>query len=277
MIVTVTLNAALAVSYEASSLPDGVLTRAIYRASGRGVLAARVLHTFGHDVLACGLSGGTARDLIADDLASSGVESDFTSIGRESRRTFWIKDRETGQELRLREPGPYVTTEELGRFAADFRRRLEDATAVVLCGTLPQGLPVEIYGSLVSYAADAGIPAVVDADGEELQHGARRRPQLAITGGANAAGPGAVVSVADGIVTVSTQDGEWVAQVSQGGQLSRGALVAGLVPGELLDWSWPDRLRHALALAASTSEMGKVDLAGYEELLTGDAVKVARG
>jgi hypothetical protein len=30
----------------------------------------------------------------------------------------------------------------------------------------------------------------------------------------------------------------------------RGALVAGLVPGQLLGWSWPDRLRHALALAA---------------------------
>jgi hypothetical protein len=73
----------------------------------------------------------------------------------------------------------------------------------------------------------------------------------------------------------------------------RGALVAGLVPGFLLGWSWPDRLRHALALAAgglddaardersaaagtiSTSAVrDHVDLAAYERLL--DAVVVER-
>jgi hypothetical protein len=70
---------------------------------------------------------------------------------------------------------------------------------------------------------------------------------------------------------------------------ARGALVAGLVPGQLLGWSWPDRLRHALALAAGgagswTREPGgpedreeggegdRVDLAAYERLL--DAVRV---
>jgi len=62
--------------------------------------------------------------------------------------------------------------------------------------------------------------------------------------------------------------------------------VAGLVPGQLLGWSWPDRLRHALALAAGgagpwtswtrapgeTDERDRVDLATYERLL--DAVRV---
>ena len=63
----------------------------------------------------------------------------------------------------------------------------------------------------------------------------------------------------------------------------RGALVAGLVPGQLLGWSWPDRLRHALALAAGgagswtrvpggAEERDRVDLAAYERLL--DAVRV---
>ena len=61
------------------------------------------------------------------------------------------------------------------------------------------------------------------------------------------------------------------------------ALVAGLVPGQLLGWSWPDRLRHALALATGgagpwtrapggAGERDRVDLAAYERLL--DAVRV---
>jgi len=64
---------------------------------------------------------------------------------------------------------------------------------------------------------------------------------------------------------------------------ARGALVAGLVPGQLLGWSWPDRLRHALALAAGGAgawtrapggpeDRDHVDLAAYERLL--DAVRV---
>jgi hypothetical protein len=62
--------------------------------------------------------------------------------------------------------------------------------------------------------------------------------------------------------------------------------VAGLVPGQLLGWSWPDRLRHALALAAGGARVeakvpggpegrSYVDLATYERLL--DVVSVKAG
>jgi fructose-1-phosphate kinase PfkB-like protein len=47
----------------------------------------------------------------------------------------------------------------------------------------------------------------------------------------------------------------------------RAGLVAGLVPGSSLGWSWPDTLRHAVALAASSSADGEADLARYEALL----------
>jgi fructose-1-phosphate kinase PfkB-like protein len=43
--------------------------------------------------------------------------------------------------------------------------------------------------------------------------------------------------------------------------------VAGLVPGVLLGWSWQDRLRHAVALGASASAEGEVDLVAYERLV----------
>jgi hypothetical protein len=47
----------------------------------------------------------------------------------------------------------------------------------------------------------------------------------------------------------------------------RDALVAGFVPGIAFGWSWPDTLRHALALAASVLPSGDADLAAYERLL----------
>ena len=39
--------------------------------------------------------------------------------------------------MRFAEPGPYITPEELGQFAADYRRLMAGAAAVVLCGSLP--------------------------------------------------------------------------------------------------------------------------------------------
>ena len=328
MIVTVTLNAALDVTYEAEGLSWHAtrdVTRVRHRAGGRGVAVARVLHTFGHEVLAAGLTGGAAGELIREDLGRSGIPVAFTDIGRESRRVLEVTDPVQQRTMRLREPGPYVTTEELGRFASDYRRLLADATAVVLCGTLPAGLPPEIYGSLATWAAEAGVPVILNAGGSPLRHAATRHPDLVVpdadddaaarrppvpqparrvaTGEAAAPGEVARADEADddarasgdallrlGASAVATPSGRRVGVVTKAGRWnatldrpdtdpaggpspgSLGALVAGLVPGLLLGWSWPDLLRHAVAVAAAADPSGDVNLAEYERLV--DAVTV---
>ena len=179
VIVTVTLNAALHVDYTTGDLAaEGInaVSRPSYRAGGRGVTVARVLRAFGHDVLAAGLAGGASGELIREDLAKSGVPTAFTLIRGDSRRFFRFAGQDqTGPVMRFAEPGPYITTEELGRFAADYRRLMAGAAAVVLCGSLPDGLPADTYGSLVTYAAEAGVPVILDAGGEELKHADRPR------------------------------------------------------------------------------------------------------
>jgi tagatose 6-phosphate kinase len=260
-----------------------------YRAGGRGITAARVLSAFGHDVLAAGLVGGAAGELIREDLARSAVPTAFTQIRAESRRIFQF---EVDGPLRFGEPGPYITTEELGRFAADYRKLLSSAAAVVLCGSLPESLPPDMYASLVRYATEAGVPVILDAGGEELVLAVRNRPALVVAESREAdagqsllrLGAAAVAVVVGQTVRVVTSAGEWTAELGKpaslqaaslqaasqqarpSGGLDRGALVAGLVPGELLGWSWPDRLRHSLALAAAAAS-GDVDSAVYEELL----------
>jgi pfkB family carbohydrate kinase len=339
VIVTITLNAALHVAYTAGDAypagdqgADGItaVSRPVYRAGGRGVTVARVLRAFGHDVLAAGLAGGASGELIVQDLARSGVPTAFTLIRGESRRFFRFSGPGSPTQ-RFSEPGPYITTEELGRFAADYRRLMAEAAAVVLCGSLPDGLDADTYGSLVTYAVEAGVPVILDAGGDELKHAVGHGPDLVVA--ESGAGPGdpaelgatlvrlgagAAAVAAGDVVSAVAAGGGWTARVESppaedtaavaarpepakpepakpepakpepakpgpGYAPARGALVAGLVPGQLLGWSWPDRLRHALALAAGgagtwTREPGdaverdRVDLAAYERLL--DAVRV---
>jgi len=83
VIVTITLNASLRVGYEAERVDWGAqnrVTRVLYRAGGGGLAVARVLRAFGHDVVAAGLAGGTAGELIRADLGRSGVDTRFTTI-----------------------------------------------------------------------------------------------------------------------------------------------------------------------------------------------------
>jgi tagatose 6-phosphate kinase len=201
-----------------------------------------------------------------------------------------VRDTADGRRLSFTEPGPYITTEELGRFAADYRRLLAGATAVVLCGSLPAGIPAEVYGTLATYAAEAGVPAILDAGGQELRYGAARRPALVIpaadalapaagavtsaTPGADplallAGGAGAVALLSEHVIQALTRDGQWQAKLAGADRSPwpRHAVVAGLIPGVLLGWSWEDRLRHAVALGASVGEAGEVDIAAYERLI----------
>jgi tagatose 6-phosphate kinase len=319
VIVTVTLNPALLVRYDADQVKLGAankVSRVRHDATGRGLTVARLLHRFGHDVVAAGLAGGSSGELIRAELAQRGVATQFTRISAESRRAIRIADAATGQFTSLEEPAPYITTEELGRLAADYRALLPAATAVVLCGSLPAGLPAETYGSLTSYAAEAGVPVILNAGGSALRHGAARGPALVIPEGVadmaelseasagaglarlagGAGGPSSVVLLTERGVRAVTANGEWQASAGPAGawavgqraggepttgELTKGelttgridALVAGFVPGIALGWSWPDMLRHALALAESVTPDGEADLAAYEKLLPD--VKVA--
>ncbi|MFD7057321.1 PfkB family carbohydrate kinase [Streptomyces mirabilis] len=45
---------------------------------------------------------------------------------------------------------------------------LNNAAAVVLSGSLPPGLPVDAYASLIAMARARGVPALLDAEGEAL-------------------------------------------------------------------------------------------------------------
>jgi tagatose 6-phosphate kinase len=290
------------VEYEAECVVLGAANRvrqARHRAGGRGLAVARLLHRFGHDVVAAGLAGGSAGELIRNDLARAGVPTQFTRITAETRRQLSFAEHGPDRVTTFTEPAPYITTEELGRLAADYRALLDGATAVVLSGSLPDGLPEEIYASFVSYAAGAGVPVVLNAAGPALAYGAARQPALAVPemtaagdpgfgSGPPAAfppdGPGSVALLAPTGVQILTPGGQWRARIGAAGadggrgqSARRDALVAGFVPGIALGWSWPDILRHAVALGAAWSPLGELDVPAYEQALTGVDVEWVPG
>jgi len=317
VILTVALNATVNVSYEAEQIAWGApnhISRMTSRAGGGSLAVARVLAGLGEDVLVAGFAGGGGGDLIEADLARAGVATAFTRIGRESRRVIEVLDEAREESTRLSEPAPFITTEELGRFAGEFRKLLPGLDAVVLSGALAAGLPLDMYASLASYAAEASVPAIVHAGGPVLWRTLDRHPALVLIAstagvpGAGvsespaallargsraavmlsgaallaAAGPGparpAPGGPADPGPAGSGPDGRWRAALEgyPGLSLSAEAVVAGLLPAVTQGWSWPDALRHAVALGASADLLGEVDLDAYD-LLSSEVVLVPAG
>ena len=199
MILTVTLNLALDVTYELPGVAWGEANRVARvraRAGGKGVNVARVLHALGQEAVVTGLAGGATGDAVRADLAAAGLPDALVPIAAETRRTVAVIDAGRGYATGFWEPGPPVSGDEWQRFTTTFARLLADAAAVVLSGSLPAGLPADAYASLCREAADAGVPAILDTSGEALRrclpgHPALVKPnaeELAEAAGARAGG-----------------------------------------------------------------------------------------
>jgi tagatose 6-phosphate kinase len=297
MIVTVTLNLALDVTYRVPAVElhaANRVTAVAHRAGGKGVNVARVLKALGHETLVCGLAGGATGTSVSADLAAAGLDVALTEIGGETRRTLAVVDEARGDATGYWEPGPRVDGAEWERLLATYDEVLAGADAVVLSGSLPPGLPADAYAILCRRASDAGVPAVLDADGEPLRRGLAGSPalvkpnrdELERTTGASdpvagaesllAAGAGAVVvsQGADGLLAV-TPDGRWRAappghvegNPTGAGDAAVAALTAGLVEG----LPWPERLARAAAVSAAAVAApvaGSFDRELFERLLT---------
>ncbi|RJL34354.1 1-phosphofructokinase family hexose kinase [Bailinhaonella thermotolerans] len=296
MILTVTLNAALDVTYSVPSLVAGSSHRVSVvsgRGGGKGANVARVLAALGEPVTATGFIGGAVGARVANDLEAGGVRTDFVAIGGETRRSVTIMSADDGDATVFNEPGPVVSRAEWALFVTHFERFIGDYRVVVLSGSLPPGVPESAYAVLCATARAAGARVIVDADGAALReslaagpdvvkpnvHELARmlgRPEAAAEDGAAllASGPEAVV-VSDGPrgLVAFTPGGAWRAVPSEtlrgnptgAGDAAAAALARALATGT----PWPETLADAVALSASavlTPVAGSVDLPAYTRL-----------
>ncbi|GAA3742355.1 1-phosphofructokinase family hexose kinase [Streptomyces tremellae] len=298
MILTVTLNAALDLTYRTASLVPYAthrVTEVIERPGGKGVNVARVLTALGHEAVATGFLGGRTGDDVRRLLAdlSPATADAFVPVEGATRRTVAVADSRGGDTTQFNEPGPLVTAAEWRAFTDAYTELLGRADAVALCGSLPPGVHVGAYAELVRAARAAGVPVLLDTSGEPLRRGVAARPdlvkpnaeELALLTGAReplrAAGDarrrGARTVVAslgpEGLAAV-TADGSWLARPPSAvhgnptgaGDSAVAALLAGLVEGV----PWPERLRRAVALSAATvaaPAAGEFDRDTYTEVL----------
>jgi len=303
VILTVTLNTALDITYRVRGLRPHTahhVTDVVERPGGKGLNVARVLAALGHEVTATGLTGGATGNTVQGRLALiPKVVDALVPISGTTRRTVTIVDTHTGETTRLNEPGPVVTSAEWTAFLEVYGQLLRDASAVALCGSLPQGVPVGAYAGLVRAARSASVPVLLDTGGEPLRRGVAARPDIItpnldelaeltgshdpLTAAQDARRRGARSVVAalgpEGLLAM-TPEGHWRATPPirlHGSPTGAGdSVTAALLSGLIHQLPWPERLSHALALSMATvlaPGAGEFDRGAYEKWVGRVAVR----
>lgn len=170
VVYTVTLNPAL--DYEV--LVDGFRPGELNRTSrehlhfgGKGVNVSTVLHSLGVETTALGFAAGFTGRALENGLKALGIPTDFVWL-EEGLTRVNVKIRSGGGETEVNGRGPAIPAPALEALLRKLDR-LEKGDVLVLAGSLPAGLPGDVYRTILDRVAGRDVLTVVDATRDLLK------------------------------------------------------------------------------------------------------------
>lgn len=284
MIYTVTLNPALDKTAVVRGFdPDGVNRVSSVRSDpgGKGLNVSKVVRSLGGESVALALLGGASGAWVEDALERGGIVLHARHVAGETRTNLKLVDPVAGTHADVNEPGGPVDPREADALLGELLALVAPGDVVVLAGSLPQGVPSDVYEGWARECRGAGARVVLDADGAALAAGVTALPdlvkpneqELARLVGHDLANTSEVLAAARGLVgrgvgsvvvsrgaqgaVLVVGERAWLArapQVSVGSTVGAGdAMVAALAMALERGWE-PDRAL-ALAVAAGSASV----------------------
>lgn len=180
MILTFTINPAVDRTVLVDHLvfeDRGYILARTESAGGRGINASRVIQSFGGKTTAILTAGGETGTNMEKMLKDEGFPSDVVHIKGESRTNLTISDKQ-GLTVKLNELGPALEEAELAELKKAVKRRIDQASWLMICGSIPPGVSTHFYTDLVQLAREAGVKTLLDTDGDALLHGIEAHPTV---------------------------------------------------------------------------------------------------
>lgn len=178
MVYTVTFNPAVDYVVHTDEMTVGEVNRTkseeIYF-GGKGINVSMVLKQLGVKSKALGFVAGFTGAAIERGVAEKGVETDFVHLeGGFSRINVKIK---SGDETELNGRGPAIDDKSLNELFSKLDK-LTEGDVIVLAGSIPAGMPTDIYERILERLSERNIKAVVDAAGALLMNVLKYKPFL---------------------------------------------------------------------------------------------------
>jgi 6-phosphofructokinase 2 len=181
LIATITLNPSL----DQHITVDGLVVDGTNRwsrlhryAGGKGIDVSRAIHEMGGRTIAYGFIGGPVGRAVEILLDEEEVPFSFTPIHRETRTNFIITDSKSWRQTRIDAPGPRISKDEFERFQRKMLRIRPSPDLIVMGGSLPPGIPNDVYYSMIIEAKTFGVRTILDSEGQWLVEGIKAKPYL---------------------------------------------------------------------------------------------------
>lgn len=267
---------------------------------GKGCNVARALKRLGGTPVVTGWVGGHAGAFITDGLAAEGIDTAFVQVAHESRTCLSIVDPAKATLTELYERGEPIEPAAVDQLKLWFSEHIGSFEAVVLSGSLPPGVPSDLYSDLVTAARARGVFTGLDTSGEALAQAIAAGPDLikpnahefeellghplgshtelaaAARDWAARTGGRVVVSLGSAGALAASAEGVWqatpppIAVVSAVG--SGDSLVAGCVLGLTRGLSLAESLRSGVAAGTANAQSlgaAQFTLDAYQQCLNG--------
>jgi 1-phosphofructokinase len=181
VILTLTPNPSLDLSYELDELVRGAVQRAgamSVEAGGKGINVSRNLVANGMASLAVAPVGGPSGEQFLSLLGGSGIELVRVPVEGAVRMNVSVVEK-GGVGTKINALGPRLSEGELEALlgtTADTGRR--GAAWLAGCGSLPPGAPADLYARAVALGREAGCRVAVDSSGPSLAAALEAGPDL---------------------------------------------------------------------------------------------------
>lgn len=182
MILTVTMNPSIDMSYQLSHLNIGQVTRSqsvSKTAGGKGLNVARVIKLMGYEPIATGILGGHFGAFIEDKLNIEQIRHSFSHINQETRNSIALL-HDQGKQTEILESGPKINNQESQKFLEVYKKLLKKVGLVTISGSLPPGLEKNYYAQMIDLANKQGVEVLLDSSGPYLKQGVfeKNKPYL---------------------------------------------------------------------------------------------------
>lgn len=139
---------------------------------GGGINVARAIIKLGGEALAVFPSGGYSGKYFNALLENEKVPAVVIESKNETRENLIVLEESTNSQYRFGMPGTELSKDEWEQCLSAVEN-IKDAQFIVASGSLPPGVPADIYARLAFIAKRKNAKLVVDTSGEALLHAAK--------------------------------------------------------------------------------------------------------
>lgn len=144
-------------------------TSPVLEPGGGGINVARALKKLGSEAIAVFPSGGYTGQFFNHLLEKEGISSRIIESVNETRENIIVLDESTNNQYRFGMPGTTLNDTEWKK-CLEIIAGEKEVAYIVASGSLPPGVPKDIYAQLARIAKLQNAKLVVDTSGEALRH-----------------------------------------------------------------------------------------------------------